>query len=110
MRKNENIDVTTLPPMLSQEEEQELLKKLSNKDNLEVKNKLIEGNYKLLLSIVNKYEDENVDDLIQIGLIGMLKAVNTYELNKKIKFSDYISKCIESEIIVYQTKCKEDNS
>lgn len=104
MKKNEDVEYTTLPPILSKEEEKQLLKKLSNKENSEVKNKLIEGNYRLLLSIVNKYKDENIEDLLNIGVIGMMKAVNTFNSDKKIEFSDYVSNCIENEIIQYKSK------
>lgn len=85
-------------------EEQELIKRLSENDNdIETKQKLIEGNYKLMLSILNKYktENENVDDLICVAVIVLIKAINTFANIKEIKLTYYITKCIENEINLY---------
>ena len=103
IQNNESIQ-TTLPSSLSPNEEQELIKRLSENDNdIETKQKLIEGNYKLMLSILNKYktENESVDDLICVAVIGLIKAVNTFANIKEIKLADYITKCIENEINMY---------
>lgn len=101
IQNNESIQ-TTLPSSISPNEEQELIKRLSENDNdIETKQKLIEGNYKLMLSILNKYKTENVDDLICVAVIGLIKAVNTFANIKEIKLTDYITKCIENEINMY---------
>lgn len=92
---------TTLPSSLSPNEEQELIKRLSENDNIEAKQKLIEGNYKLMLSILSRYKTENIDDLICVAVIGLIKAVNTFDNIKEIKLTDYITKCIENEINMY---------
>ena len=108
----EFVNRTTLPPMLSQDEEVELLNKLySNKEDLKVRNRLIEGNYRLLLAVVDKYKnenDDNIEDLLNLGIIGMIKAVNTFETTKKIRLSDYMSKCIENEFIEYKKSWKRE--
>lgn len=99
--QNDKTVQTTLPSSLSPNEEQELIKRLSENDNIEAKQKLIEGNYKLMLSILSRYKTENIDDLICVAVIGLIKAVNTFDNIKEIKLTDYITKCIENEINMY---------
>ncbi len=92
----------TLPPPLSQEEEDELLKQLSI-DNLEIKQKLVERNLRLVVYIAKKFENTGVgiEDLISIGTIGLMKAINTFNTEKNIKLATYSSRCIENEILMY---------
>lgn len=94
--------VDTLPPPLTAEEEQKMLKRLMEHDD-EAKNTLIEHNLRLVVYIARKFENTgiNVEDLISIGTIGLIKAINTYKLDKKIKLATYASKCIENEILMY---------
>lgn len=94
-----------LPSPLSQEEEQELLEKLMNKD-LDAKNTLVEKNLRLVVYIAKKFENSgiNIEDLISIGTIGLMKAVNSYNLDKNIKLATYASRCIENEILMYLRK------
>ena len=97
--------VDTLPPPLPPEEELAMLKRLMAQDET-AKNTLIEHNLRLVVYIARKFENTgiNVEDLISIGTIGLIKAINTYKLDKKIKLATYASKCIENEILMYLRK------
>lgn len=90
-----------LPPPLSKEEEQFLISKLKKDDD--VKNVLIERNLRLVVYIARKFDNTGVgvEDLISIGTIGLIKAVNTFKPDKNIKLATYASKCIENEILMY---------
>ncbi|UTR15177.1 RNA polymerase sporulation sigma factor SigE [Salipaludibacillus sp. LMS25] len=91
-----------LPPPLSKEEEAYLLQKLPNGDE-SVRAMLIERNLRLVVYIARKFENTgiNIEDLISIGTIGLIKAVNTFNPEKKIKLATYASRCIENEILMY---------
>lgn len=91
-----------LPPPLSKEEEQELLKRLPKQDKA-ARAMLIERNLRLVVYIARKFENTgiNIEDLISIGTIGLIKAVNTFNPEKKIKLATYASRCIENEILMY---------
>ncbi len=91
-----------LPPPLSSEEENELLERLRAGED-EVRGTLIERNLRLVVYIARKFENTGVavDDLVSIGTIGLIKAVNTFDPHKKIKLATYASKCIENEILMY---------
>ena len=91
-----------LPPPLSKEEEQELLVKLVEGDQ-QARSTLIERNLRLVVYIARKFENTkiNIEDLISIGTIGLIKAVNTFNPEKKIKLATYASRCIENEILMY---------
>ena len=91
-----------LPPPLTKEEEQVLLKKLPAGDPA-VRAMLIERNLRLVVYIARKFENTrvNIEDLISIGTIGLIKAVNTFDPEKKIKLATYASRCIENEILMY---------
>ena len=92
----------TLPPPLSQEEEEEALKKLAKGDK-ETKQLLVERNLRLVVYIAKKFENTGtgIEDLISIGTIGLMKAINTYDTTKNIKLATYASRCIENEILMY---------
>ncbi len=96
----------TLPPPLPPEEEEELLKKLSEEDNLEVRQLLVERNLRLVVYIAKKFENTGIgiEDLISIGTIGLMKGVNTFNSEKKIKLATYASRCIENEILMFLRK------
>ena len=96
----------TLPPPLPPEEEEEMIKRLSEENNLEARQILIERNLRLVVYISRKFENTGIDieDLISIGTIGLIKAVNTFKLNKNIKLATYASRCIENEILMYLRK------
>lgn len=91
-----------LPPPLSREEEEYLLGKLSSGDSA-IRAMLIERNLRLVVYIARKFENTgiNIEDLISIGTIGLIKAVNTFDPDKKIKLATYASRCIENEILMY---------
>ena len=94
----------TLPHPLSKEEEQELLSRL--KTDSSVKKTLIERNLRLVVYIARKFENTGVyvEDLISIGTIGLIKAINTFNPDKNIKLATYASRCIENEILMYLRK------
>ncbi len=91
-----------LPPPLSKEEEEILLQKLPAGDKA-ARSILIERNLRLVVYIARKFENTgiNIEDLISIGTIGLIKAVNTFNPEKKIKLATYASRCIENEILMY---------
>ena len=104
----------SLPPPLSIEEENENLK-LMMEDNQDAKNCLIEHNLRLVVYIARKFDNTgiNVEDLISIGTIGLIKAINTFKMDKNIKLATYASRCIENEILMYlrrTTKTKTEVS
>ena len=96
----------TLPPPLPPEEEEELIKKLSEENNLETRQILVERNLRLVVYIAKKFENTGIgiEDLISIGTIGLMKGVNTFNSEKKIKLATYASRCIENEILMYLRK------
>jgi len=90
-----------LPPPLKPEEENYFLNRLKYDDS--IKSVLIERNLRLVVYIARKFENTGIciEDLISIGTIGLIKAVNTFNPDKKIKLATYASKCIENEILMY---------
>ena len=96
----------TLPPPLEQKEEEELIKKLSEEDNLKTRQILVERNLRLVVYIAKKFENTGIgiEDLISIGTIGLMKGVNTFNSDKNIKLATYASRCIENEILMYLRK------
>jgi len=95
----------TLPPPLSREEEGELISRLDEGDEA-VRAQLIERNLRLVVYIARRFENTgiNIEDLISIGTIGLIKAINTYQPAKNIKLATYASRCIENEILMYLRK------
>ena len=93
---------TNLPPPLTPEEEETLLSELSE-GKAETRQKLVERNLRLVVYIAKKFENTGVglEDLISIGTIGLMKGVNTFNADKKIKLATYASRCIENEILMY---------
>ncbi|WP_317856439.1 RNA polymerase sporulation sigma factor SigE [Chakrabartyella piscis] len=91
------------PPPLKPDEELVLLEQLSGEDAVQVKSVLIERNLRLVVYIARKFENTgiNIEDLISIGTIGLIKAINTFKTDKKIKLATYASRCIENEILMY---------
>lgn len=94
----------TLPPPLSSEEESELLERIAF-DN-EAKKTLIERNLRLVVYIARKFESASngIEDLVSIGTIGLIKAINTFKSDKQIKLATYASRCIENEILMFLRK------
>lgn len=93
---------------LSSEEEEYHIKELLNGNKLS-REILIEHNLRLVAHIVKKYSDkmDNVDDLISIGTIGLIKGINTYKMGKNIKLATYASRCIDNEILMFLRKNKK---
>ncbi len=94
----------TLPPPLSAEEENELILRLGSDE--ESKKILIERNLRLVVYIARKFESTavGIEDLISIGTIGLIKAINTFRADKQIKLATYASRCIENEILMFLRK------
>lgn len=91
------------PSPLKPEEELVLLEQLGTDNDMQVKSVLIERNLRLVVYIARKFENTgiNVEDLISIGTIGLIKGINTFKIDKKIKLATYASRCIENEILMY---------
>ena len=92
-----------LPPPLTRDEEDDLINKLLIGNDDDIRTVLIERNLRLVVYIAKKFENTGimVEDLISVGTIGLIKAVNTFNPDKKIKLATYASKCIENEILMY---------
>ena len=92
-----------LPAPLAVEEEAEAISDLGSKDNEQAKKVLIEHNLRLVVYIAKKFDNTGVgvEDLISIGTIGLIKAINTFNPTKNIKLATYASRCIENEILMY---------
>ena len=96
-----------LPPPLSKEEELKYIINFQNGDE-SAKDKLIEHNLRLVVFIAKKYESTgyDIEDLVSIGSIGLIKGINTYKIDKNIKLATYASRCIANEILMYVRKNK----
>ena len=96
-----------LPPPLEKEAEEDLVMK-SNNGNLSARNKLIEHNLRLVVFLAKKYDNTmyDLEDLVSIGTIGLIKGVKTYKLDKNIKLATYASRCIDNEILMFLRKNK----
>ena len=94
-----------LPEKLTSEEEQRLIEEM-NKGSAEAKNQLIERNLRLVVYTAQKFENTfvNIEDLISIGTIGLIKAVSSFNNEKNIKVATYASRCIENEILMHLRK------
>ena len=101
----------SLPPPLSIDEEKILLNQIE-KNSAEVRSILIERNLRLVVYIAKKFENTNVnvEDLISIGTIGLIKAINTFKPEKNIKLATYASRCIENEILMYLRRTGKQKS
>ena len=99
---------TLFPEPLSQEEEKIYLEKYKDGDE-EARNILIERNLRLVAHVCKKYSNSNVniDDLISIGTIGLIKGINSYRVDKGVKLATYVSKCIDNEILMHLRATKK---
>lgn len=97
-----------LPPPLKKDEEEALVLKAQNGD-LVARNKLIEHNIRLVVFLAKKYDNTmyDLEDLVSIGTIGLIKGVKTYKLDKNIKLATYASRCIDNEILMFLRKNKK---
>ena len=93
---------TSKLPLLTNDEKEALFKRILEGD-MDAREQYIKGNLRLVLSVIQRFSgsNENVDDLFQIGCIGLIKAINTFNLEKNIKLATYASRCIENEILMY---------
>ena len=93
----------TLPPPLEAAEEEKLIHQLELTNNLEARQTLVERNLRLVVYIAKKFENTGVgiEDLVSIGTIGLMKAINTFKASKNIKLATYASRCIENEILMF---------
>ena len=101
----------SLPPPLTQEDEAAAIKRLSDGDE-SARSELIEHNLRLVVYIARKFENTgiNIEDLISIGTIGLIKAVNTFRADRNIKLATYASRCIENEILMSLRKNSHSHS
>jgi len=99
----------SLPEPLSSEEECSLVTMFQNNSDLSAKSKLIEHNLRLVMYIAKKFENNRLDmqDLVSVGSIGLIKAVDSYKLDKNIKLATYASRCIENEILMFLRKANK---
>ena len=97
-----------LPPPLSNEDEIKYLT-LAKEGDISARNKLIEHNIRLVVFLAKKYDNtgENLEDLVSIGSIGLIKGINTYKMDKNIKLATYCSRCIANEILMFLRKNKK---
>ncbi len=100
-----------LPPPLKKNIETELVIR-SNKGDLDARNKLIEHNLRLVVFLAKKYDNTlyDLEDLVSIGSIGLIKGISTYKLDKNIKLATYASRCIDNEILMFLRKNKRKSS
>ena len=98
----------SFPKPLSEKQEKEYLERAANGDN-EARNKLVEHNLRLVAHIIKKYcgVQTEQDDLVSIGTIGLIKAINTFKPDKNIRLSSYASRCIENEILMHFRSVKK---
>ena len=96
-----------LPPPLPKRVEEDLVRK-SNMGDLDARNKLIEHNLRLVVFLSKKYTNSmyDLEDLVSIGTIGLIKGIKTYKLDKNIKLATYASRCIDNEILMHLRKIK----
>ena len=99
----------SLPEPLSTDLEAELVKDFQDNQNLTAKAKLIEHNLRLVMYIAKRFENNKLDmqDLVSVGSIGLIKAVDSYKLDKNIKLATYASRCIENEILMFLRKANK---
>ncbi len=101
----------TLPEPLSKDEEEAYLVMATDGD-IHARDKLIEHNLRLVVFLAKKYENTGVDleDLVSIGTIGLIKGINTFKTDKNIKLATYASRCIDNEILMYLRKIKRSKT
>ena len=104
--------VSSFPKPLSAEKEKELLTKMKKHGDKQARAKLIEHNLRLVSHIIKKYysEYDEQEDLISIGTVGLIKAVDSFDADKGIRLATYASRCIENEILMYFRSKKKDSN
>lgn len=106
-------NLTSFPKPLSAKRESELLKKMAEENDISARNELIEHNLRLVSHIIKKYysNSDEQEDLISIGTIGLIKAIDSFNANKNVRLATYAARCIENEVLMhYRGKKKEANN
>lgn len=105
-------NLSSFPKPLSSEKEKELIKRMINKGDTQARSELIEHNLRLVSHIIKKYYSgyDEQDDLISIGTIGLIKAIDSFNPDKGIKLATYAARCIENEILMHFRSKKKDSN
>lgn len=105
-----NVSGQNFPPPLAPNEERELFRKYRIEGDMDARSKLIEHNLRLVAHIVRKYYSAQgcTDDLISIGTIGLIKSIDSFDIEKKIRFATYSAKCVQNEILMFFRKNKKN--
>ena len=106
-------NLTSFPKPLSAQRERELLQKMKQNGDLDARNELIEHNLRLVSHIIKKYYSnyDEQEDLISIGTIGLIKAIDSFDIDKGIRLATYAARCVENEILMhYRNKKKDSNN
>lgn len=105
-------NITSFPKPLSSEKEKELLIKMKKHKDEKARTKLIEHNLRLVSHIIKKYysDYDEQEDLISIGTIGLIKAIDSFDIDKGIRLATYAARCIENEILMYFRSKKKDSA
>ena len=103
-------NLTSFPKPLSAQRERELLLKMKQNGDLDARNELIEHNLRLVSHIIKKYYSnyDEQEDLISIGTIGLIKAIDSFDVNKGIRLATYAARCVENEILMHYRSRKKD--
>ena len=105
-------NLTSFPKPLSTQRERELLQKMKQNSDLDARNELIEHNLRLVSHIIKKYYSnyDEQEDLISIGTIGLIKAIDSFDVDKGIRLATYAARCVENEILMHYRARKKDNN
>ena len=105
-------NLTSFPKPLSAQRERELLQKMKQNGDLDARNELIEHNLRLVSHIIKKYYSnyDEQEDLISIGTIGLIKAIDSFDVDKGIRLATYAARCVENEILMYYRGKKKDSN
>ena len=105
-------NLTSFPKPLSAQRERELLQKMRQNGDLDARNELIEHNLRLVSHIIKKYYSnyDEQEDLISIGTIGLIKAIDSFDADKGVRLATYAARCVENEILMHYRGRKKDNN
>ena len=105
-------NLTSFPKPLSAQRERELLQKMKQNGDLDARNELIEHNLRLVSHIIKKYYSnyDEQEDLISIGTIGLIKAIDSFDVDKGIRLATYAARCVENEILMHYRSRKKDSA
>ena len=105
-------NLTSFPKPLSAQRERELLQKIKQNGDLDARNELIEHNLRLVSHIIKKYYStyDEQEDLISIGTIGLIKAIDSFDVDKGIRLATYAARCVENEILMFYRNKKKDGN